>query len=157
MAIRSICHPFLVRPSAQGFYSSPGCCRILPQAEHQSAQQYSSNRTEVSNVAHYIYARFLIYMINRAVNRICAHIKIRTFSKSNEQLWLDEWENPLRRDIPVDDPAEFIRRHGQPGYPSGQAGYVSNRSIEILPLRTFHTETFASTKSRRVSYYGPRR
>ncbi|KAH9922007.1 ARM repeat-containing protein [Epithele typhae] len=60
----------------------------------------------------------------KAVVKLCAHIKIRTFSESSEQLWLDEWRNPLRRDIPVGDPVEFLRRHGQPGYPAGQAGDV---------------------------------
>ena len=63
--------------------------------------------------------------IGRAVVKVCAHVKIRTFSKSSEQLWLDEWENPLRRDIPVRDPEEFLRRHGQPGYPPEQQGCVS--------------------------------
>ncbi|TFK89763.1 ARM repeat-containing protein [Polyporus arcularius HHB13444] len=58
----------------------------------------------------------------KAVVKVCAHIKIRTFSSSAERLWLDEWENPLRRDIPVDDPAEFLRRHGQPGYSADQQG-----------------------------------
>lgn len=66
-------------------------------------------------------------MIDRAVVKVCAHIKIRTFSKSSEQLWLDEWTNPLRRDIPVGDPAVFLRHHGQPGYPLEQQGYVSTR------------------------------
>ncbi|EJF66455.1 ARM repeat-containing protein [Dichomitus squalens LYAD-421 SS1] len=58
----------------------------------------------------------------KAVVKVCAHIKIRTFSKSSEQLWLDEWANPLRRDIPIGDPEEFLRQHGQPGYPSEQQG-----------------------------------
>ena len=66
-------------------------------------------------------------MIHRAVVKVCAHIKIRSFSKSSEQLWLDEWENPLRRDIPVGDPAEFLRHHGQPGYPPEKQGYVFAR------------------------------
>ncbi|KAI0757312.1 ARM repeat-containing protein [Daedaleopsis nitida] len=58
----------------------------------------------------------------KAVVRVCAHIKIRTFSRSNEQLWLDEWANPLRRDIAINDPEEFLRHHGQPGYSPEQLG-----------------------------------
>ncbi|KAI0762664.1 ARM repeat-containing protein [Fomes fomentarius] len=58
----------------------------------------------------------------KAVVKVCAHIKIRTFANSSEQLWLDEWENPLRIDIPTNNPSEFLRHHGQPGYPPGQLG-----------------------------------
>ncbi|KAL7285729.1 hypothetical protein ACG7TL_000834 [Trametes sanguinea] len=66
----------------------------------------------------------------KAVVKVCAHIKIRTFSKTSDQLWLDEWENPLKVDIPVTDPEAFLKQHGQPGYPAGQEGELRVDKIE---------------------------
>ncbi|KAJ2996608.1 hypothetical protein NUW54_g7221 [Trametes sanguinea] len=66
----------------------------------------------------------------KAVVKVCAHIKIRTFSKTSDQLWLDEWQNPLRVDIPVTDPEVFLKQHGQPGYPAGQEGELRVDKIE---------------------------
>ncbi|KAI0823074.1 ARM repeat-containing protein [Trametes gibbosa] len=66
----------------------------------------------------------------KAVVKVCAHVKIRTFSKSSDQLWLDEWENPLKVDIPVADPSIFLQQHGQPGYPVGQEGDLRVDKVE---------------------------
>ncbi|KAI8995384.1 ARM repeat-containing protein [Trametes punicea] len=66
----------------------------------------------------------------KAVVKVCAHIKIRTFSKTSDQLWLDEWENPLKVDIAVSDPSDFLRLHAQPGYPAGQEGDLRVDKIE---------------------------
>lgn len=43
-----------------------------------------------------------------------SHIKVRTYSKSGEELWLDEWRNPLSVDIPVQDASTFSSRLRQP-------------------------------------------
>lgn len=43
-----------------------------------------------------------------------SHIKIRTYSQSAEELWLDEWKNPLRVDVPVEDPSSFSSQLRQP-------------------------------------------
>ncbi|KAH9853059.1 ARM repeat-containing protein [Lenzites betulinus] len=66
----------------------------------------------------------------KAVVKVCAHVKIRTFSKSSDQLWLDDWENPLKVDIPVTDPSVFLAQHGQPGYPAGHEGDLRVDKIE---------------------------
>lgn len=46
--------------------------------------------------------------------KLLALAKIRSFSKSNEQLWLDEWVNPLAREIQINDPNEFIANLQRP-------------------------------------------
>jgi proteasome activator subunit 4 len=43
----------------------------------------------------------------RAVVKLAAFIKIRTYAKSDEQLWLDEWANPLQGCLSVT--AEVVR------------------------------------------------
>jgi proteasome activator subunit 4 len=39
--------------------------------------------------------------------KLAAFIKIRTYAKSDEQLWLDEWANPLQGCLSVT--AEVVR------------------------------------------------
>jgi len=39
--------------------------------------------------------------------KLAAFVKIRTYAKSEEELWLDEWVNPLQGQIPVT--AEVVR------------------------------------------------
>jgi len=34
---------------------------------------------------------------------------MRTFSISGEELWRDEWSNPLTEDITISDPEHFLR------------------------------------------------
>ncbi|KAH9947705.1 ARM repeat-containing protein [Amylocystis lapponica] len=43
----------------------------------------------------------------KGVVKLCCHIKIRTFSKSSEELWLDEWSNPLRTNISTSSPSQL--------------------------------------------------
>ena len=45
----------------------------------------------------------------RAVVRLLAFVKMRTFSISGEELWRDEWSNPLREDITISDPQSFLQ------------------------------------------------
>jgi len=45
--------------------------------------------------------------ISRAVVKLAAFIKIRTYAKSDVELWLDEWANPLQGHLTVT--AEVIR------------------------------------------------
>jgi proteasome activator subunit 4 len=35
-------------------------------------------------------------------------IKIRSYAKSEEELWLEEWKSPWARTIDVDDPKAFL-------------------------------------------------
>lgn len=43
-----------------------------------------------------------------------AHIKIRTYSKDLDQLWLDEWTNPIQETIVISDPGQFLQILTQP-------------------------------------------
>lgn len=131
--IRSIFHPLLVWTPAERLRAATRSSSVLPPPEHQSPQYNPCDCSEVScGNAFAMRRRFYTKdMIHRAVVKVCAHIKIRTFSSSAEQLWLDEWENPLRREIPINDPAEFLQQHGQPGYPPGQEGCVHIISVLI--------------------------
>ena len=42
--------------------------------------------------------------------KITWHVKCRTFSNSNDELWLEEWRNPLTVDVSVKDPAQFLQK-----------------------------------------------
>ncbi|KAF9474298.1 hypothetical protein BDN70DRAFT_884955 [Pholiota conissans] len=50
----------------------------------------------------------------RGIIKILTFVKIRSFSQSKEQLWLDEWNNPLAHEIVISDPNEFIASLNQP-------------------------------------------
>ena len=45
----------------------------------------------------------------RAIVRLTAHIKVRSFAKSGGEIWRQEWRNPLRTDLPVNDPTNFFQ------------------------------------------------
>ncbi|OCH96671.1 ARM repeat-containing protein [Obba rivulosa] len=89
----------------------------------------------------------------RSIIKLTAHIKIRTFSGSSDELWLEEWSNPLQTTVRVPDPDRFIEtieqvssEHGVPVYvdkirtgfltwsPDGLKGY---RAVEgdVSPFR----------------------
>lgn len=51
----------------------------------------------------------LTYTTFRAIVRLTAHIKIRTYSQSGDELWYDEWQSPLCTKIPVTDPANLLQ------------------------------------------------
>ena len=40
--------------------------------------------------------------------KLLAFVKIRSFSRSKEELWLDEWKNPMARDVPTGNPKDFL-------------------------------------------------
>lgn len=44
---------------------------------------------------------FLDLVFCRAFVKLATFIKIRTYAKSDEELWLDEWSNPLRGQVHV--------------------------------------------------------
>jgi len=46
--------------------------------------------------------------IYRGIIKITVQIKMRTYSTSPEELWLDEWRSPIERRITVSSP-EGIR------------------------------------------------
>ncbi|KAJ7071512.1 hypothetical protein C8F01DRAFT_1110832 [Mycena amicta] len=43
-----------------------------------------------------------------ALVKMMGFIKMRSYSKSVEELWMDEWKHPLERTIPVADPTVFM-------------------------------------------------
>ncbi|ETW87560.1 hypothetical protein HETIRDRAFT_469691 [Heterobasidion irregulare TC 32-1] len=60
----------------------------------------------------------------KGIIKLCALVKIRTYSKSNEELWLDEYSNPLRRNVPIKSDAEFYDYVQQPVRYDGAAEYL---------------------------------
>lgn len=44
----------------------------------------------------------------RAVIKVLTFVKIRTYAKSAEELWLEEWTNPLQQQVPIENPIEFL-------------------------------------------------
>jgi proteasome activator subunit 4 len=49
-------------------------------------------------------------MINfvRAVIKVLTFVKIRTYAQSAEELWLEEWTNPLQQQVPIENPIDFL-------------------------------------------------
>jgi proteasome activator subunit 4 len=43
-----------------------------------------------------------------AITKILTHAKMRAYSKSYEELWQDEWHNPLEQHVSIHDPAQFM-------------------------------------------------
>lgn len=52
--------------------------------------------------------------MQRGLIKLLAFIKIRTFARSREELWLDEWKNPLARDVEIGDPNKFLESLQRP-------------------------------------------
>ncbi|EIW86450.1 hypothetical protein CONPUDRAFT_78796 [Coniophora puteana RWD-64-598 SS2] len=44
----------------------------------------------------------------KAITKLTAHIKVRSYAKSDQELWLCEWKSPWARHIPVSNPSEFL-------------------------------------------------
>ncbi|KAF5356022.1 hypothetical protein D9756_004202 [Leucocoprinus leucothites] len=45
-----------------------------------------------------------------ALRKLLVHIKMRSFSKTREELWLGEWHNPLAEEVEIGDPETFLKR-----------------------------------------------
>lgn len=53
--------------------------------------------------------RFDLYLHHdSALIKLTAFIKIRTYAKSGEELWLEEWSNPLEKQIPISSSSSFL-------------------------------------------------
>ncbi|PCH33382.1 hypothetical protein WOLCODRAFT_21973 [Wolfiporia cocos MD-104 SS10] len=50
----------------------------------------------------------------KGFTRVTCHIKIRTLARSSDELWLDEWKHPLRTDVDVSDPSQFLESLQRP-------------------------------------------
>ncbi|KAF5377581.1 hypothetical protein D9615_005140 [Tricholomella constricta] len=54
------------------------------------------------------------FTAQKALVKMLAFVKLRTYSKSREELWLEEWSNPLKEELEVKDPETFMQRFNQP-------------------------------------------
>lgn len=58
--------------------------------------------------------RFIIIILRSAVVKLSWFIKVRSYAKNTEELWLEEWHNPLSRNVTVGDPEQFMNSLEQP-------------------------------------------
>ncbi|TFK57500.1 ARM repeat-containing protein [Heliocybe sulcata] len=54
----------------------------------------------------------------RAVVKLCTFVKMRTYAKTSEELWLEQWRSPLLRRIPVEDEIRILQFLQYPPAPS---------------------------------------
>lgn len=52
--------------------------------------------------------------MQRGIVKLLAFVKMRTFARSGEELWLDEWKNPLAREVKIGDPNKFLENLQRP-------------------------------------------
>ncbi|KAK7468647.1 Proteasome activator BLM10 [Stygiomarasmius scandens] len=45
----------------------------------------------------------------RAITKLLAFVKFRTYARTGQELWSEEWKNPLREDVHISDPEQFIK------------------------------------------------
>ncbi|KAJ7462735.1 armadillo-type protein [Mycena galericulata] len=67
-----------------------------------------------------------------AIVRLTSFIKMRTYSKSSEELWLDEWSHPLEKVVHVKDPSAFLKSLESPVDDTEQAAYVDKINTGFL-------------------------
>ncbi|KAJ3798132.1 hypothetical protein GGU11DRAFT_782291 [Lentinula aff. detonsa] len=53
----------------------------------------------------------------RAITRLLTHMKYRAYSKSNRELWAEEWTNPLHVMVTISDPSVFLASWQKPSTP----------------------------------------
>lgn len=63
------------------------------------AQRYNVN---------FYFGEIAILIILRGITKILTFVKIRTYSKSVEELWLAEWANPMQHTLAIGDPKKFL-------------------------------------------------
>ncbi|KAF7339947.1 hypothetical protein MVEN_01912400 [Mycena venus] len=67
-----------------------------------------------------------------AIVRLTLHIKMRTYAKSPEELWLDEWSHPLEKVVHVNDPSAFLQSFENPVDATEPAAYVDKINTGFL-------------------------
>jgi proteasome activator subunit 4 len=40
--------------------------------------------------------------------KLLYYVKVRTYSKSGDEMWLDEWRNPLEQQVQITNPDAFV-------------------------------------------------
>lgn len=71
-------------------------------------------------------------MLHRAIVKLTAHIKIRSFSKSAGDFWRHEWRNPLSVDLPIANPENFLQTLWKSPSSEGEVFYVDKLNSGFL-------------------------
>ncbi|KAJ6604293.1 hypothetical protein DFH09DRAFT_1300536 [Mycena vulgaris] len=80
-----------------------------------------------------------------AIVKLSTFIKMRTYAKSPEELWFDEWRHPLEKVVRVTDPAAFLKSFESPVDDTEQAAYVDKINTGFL-LWSPSVKGYASVK-----------
>ncbi|KAF8078288.1 hypothetical protein FPV67DRAFT_1663041 [Lyophyllum atratum] len=72
------------------------------------------------------------FTVQRAIVKVLAFVKIRTYSKSKEALWLDEWSNPLAEELEIKDPQSFMQMFEQPVGAHKQVNLLSGLYVDKI-------------------------
>ncbi|KAJ3807112.1 hypothetical protein F5876DRAFT_90743 [Lentinula aff. lateritia] len=82
----------------------------------------------------------------RAITKLLAHMKYRAYSKSNHELWTEEFTNPLQVMVTISNPAMFLESFQRPSAPETiyvdkiRTGFV-NWSTQITGYRQTDNES----------------
>lgn len=64
--------------------------------------------------------------------KLTAQVKIRTFAKSGDEMWRDEWRSPLQVELPVGNPDDFLQNLWRSGESPTGAVYVDKLESGFL-------------------------
>lgn len=67
-----------------------------------------------------------------AIVKLATFVKMRTYSKSPEELWLDEWSHPLEKVVRVTNPTVFLQSLGSAVGETEEAVYVDKINTGFL-------------------------
>ncbi|KAJ7785950.1 hypothetical protein B0H16DRAFT_1488659 [Mycena metata] len=67
-----------------------------------------------------------------AIIKLTSFIKMRTYSKSPEELWLEEWSHPMEKVVSITDPSAFLKSFESPVNATEQAAYVDKINTGFL-------------------------
>ncbi|KAJ7666470.1 hypothetical protein B0H17DRAFT_1162570 [Mycena rosella] len=67
-----------------------------------------------------------------AIVKLTTFIKMRTYAKSPEELWLDEWSHPLEKVVQITDPVAFLKSFESPVDETEEAAYVDKINTGFL-------------------------
>lgn len=99
---------FLVWATAERCSHCPRGCPVLPGPNNKPSTYDPCNRPKVRRLCRVTHVFNLIASPLRGLVKLMTLVKIRSFSATKEELWLDEWTNPLACEITISDPNEFI-------------------------------------------------
>lgn len=52
----------------------------------------------------------LTNVLSSALRKLLSHVKFRTYSKTKEELWLEEWHNPIAEEVEITNPETFLKK-----------------------------------------------